>query len=241
MLTYSESCFKGKVIAVTGASRGIGRETSLLLSQLGASLIVGSRSKQELDTLGKQLKGPMLSLQLDVTEESSVERFVEAGTAHFGSIDAVVHCAGLGTFAPLLETSTEDFDRMIAVNLRGSFLVNRTFGKHMADKGSGKIVNLISIAGKAALPGCGGYSASKYGLLGLSRVLQAELRGKGVEIISVLPGATVTPFWDGMESTPDLTGMIPVESLARHIVYLLTQQKGAYIDEITIMPVLGIL
>jgi 3-oxoacyl-[acyl-carrier protein] reductase len=111
----------------------------------------------------------------------------------------------------------------------------------MAQNQSGHIVNIVSIAGSTALPGGGGYSASKFGVLGLSRVLQVELRRSGVQVTSVLPGAVNSPFWDEIEPKPDLTSMIPLPTLAEHIVYLLSAHVGAFVDEITIMPPLGIL
>jgi 3-oxoacyl-[acyl-carrier protein] reductase len=130
---------------------------------------------------------------------------------------------------------------MMNVNLRGTFLCCKYFGQHMLLNNAGKIINVVSIAGTTALPGCGGYSASKFGVLGLTKVLQAELRGKGVTATAVLPGAVATSFWDGMEHKPDVSKMIPTQTLAKHIVYILCQPEGAVIDEITIMPPKGIL
>jgi 3-oxoacyl-[acyl-carrier protein] reductase len=225
----------GKTIAITGSSKGIGRETALLFQRLGANLVLGSRSNKG------HLSENVLSLPLDVTNEQSVKNFFEHAIKQFGTVDVLINSAGVGTFGPIIDSSTDDFDQMISVNLRGTYLTCKYFGKHMAEQGKGQIINVISIAGTVVLPGCGGYSASKFGVLGLTKVLQAELRQKGVQVTAVLPGAVNSSFWDNIEPKPDLSKMIPTETVAKHLLYLITQPPGAFVDEITIMPPLGIL
>lgn len=232
---------KGKNIAITGATRGIGRATSILLSELGANLLIGSRNNDDLVSLSTRLLSKTVGVQLDVSDEESVKNFLERGLTELDSIDALINCAGYGNFGSALDLTTEDFDRMISVNLRGTFLSCKYFGKHMVENKSGQILNIISMAGNTALAGCAGYSASKFGVLGLSKVLQTELRGSGVQVTSVLPGSVNTEFWDHMESTPDRSKMIPPENIAKHLVYLLCQPEGAVVDEVTIMPPLGVL
>ena len=225
----------GKTIAITGASKGIGKEAALLLQSLGANLVLGSRSHHD------QLSENVLSLHLDVTDEQSVKNFYERAVQQFGAVDVLINSAGVGMFEPVIDSSTDSFDEMIAVNLRGTYLTCKYFGKHMAERGKGQIINLVSIAGTTALPGCGGYSASKFGVLGLTKVLQAELRQKGVQVTAVLPGAVNSSFWEKIDPKPDLSNMIPAETIAKHLLYLITQPPGAFVDEITIMPPLGIL
>jgi 3-oxoacyl-[acyl-carrier protein] reductase len=232
---------KGKTIVITGATKGIGKETAMLLSQSGANLVLGARNENELNMVSARLETKTLAIPVNVSEEESVRNFVNKAISRFGKIDALINSAGTGVFESLITLSTEDFDRMIAVNLKGTFLCCKYFGQHMLQQHEGKMINVVSIAGTMALPGCGGYSASKFGVLGLSKVLQAELRGKGVQVMSVLPGAVATPFWDKIENKPDVSQMIPVQSLAKHLIYLLCQPEGAVVDEITIMPPLGIL
>lgn len=226
---------KGKSIAITGSSKGIGKETAELLKALDANLVLGSRSNTE------AFHENVLELSLDVTNEQSVKEFYEKAVSHFGTIDVLINSAGLGMFTNIADSSTDDFDQMIAVNLRGTYLTCKYFGKHMAEQGNGQILNLVSIAGTTALPGCGGYSASKFGALGLTKVLQAELRHKGVQVTAVLPGSVSSSFWANIESKPDMANMIPTETVAKHLLYLINQPYGAFIDEITIMPPLGIL
>lgn len=232
---------KGKTIAITGASKGIGKETAMLLDQLGANLVLGARNETELLSVASQMNTKPLAISLDVSDEESVRCFAEKAISEFGKIDALINSAGTGVFESSISMSTEDFDRMISVNLRGTFLTCKYFGQHMVRNHMGRIINVVSIAGTTALPGCGGYSASKFGVLGLSRVLQAELRDKGVYVTAVLPGAVATSFWETIANKPDTSPMIPVQSLAKHLVYILCQPDGAVVDEVTIMPPLGIL
>jgi 3-oxoacyl-[acyl-carrier protein] reductase len=226
---------KGKTIAITGSSRGIGKAIAALIEESGGNVALGSRSNTY-DTNQNVLKLP-----LDVTSEESVKDFYEQAIQHFGNVDILINAAGVGVFSSVIDSSTEDFDHMINVNLRGSYLTCKLFGRYMAEKQSGHILNLVSVAGTTALPGNGGYSASKFGLMGLTKVLQAELRGKGVQVTAVIPGSVKSSFWDNIEPKPNMDDMIPVESLAKHLLFLINQPAGAFVDEITIMPPRGIL
>ncbi|WEG12471.1 SDR family NAD(P)-dependent oxidoreductase [Pullulanibacillus sp. KACC 23026] len=222
-------------IAITGSSKGIGKATAELLRRDTVNLVLGSRSNKEVET------NQSLELSLDVSDENSVTNFYQRATQKFGTIDILINCAGLGEFENVLDSSTKAFDDMLAVNLRGTYLTCKYFGKHMVENGKGLILNLISIAGTTALPGCGGYSASKFGALGLTRVLQAELRTRGVQVTAILPGAVKSDFWDEIEPKPDFSKMIPAETVAQHLINIINQPLGAFIDEITLMPPLGIL
>jgi 3-oxoacyl-[acyl-carrier protein] reductase len=237
-----ENTLQGKNIAIAGATKGIGRATALLLHELGANIVIGARSTAELKDLTSSLSSDrVIGIPLDVTDERSVENFYHMSVLNLQNVGALVNCAGYGNFTSFLDLETEDFDRMLNVNLRGSFLTSKYFAKHMVENKQGQIVNVNSIAGVTALQGCSGYSASKFGLLGLTRVMQQELRAKGVYVTSILPGSVDTPFWDSMEQHPDRAKMIPVETIARHIAFILNQPEGAVVDEVTVMPPLGIL
>lgn len=246
LLGSASARLKGKTVAITGASRGIGWETALQLAACGANLVLGARDTAALEKLAAVIRSAspaagVITAALDVTDEDSVREFARLGAERFGQVDALVNNAGFGVFASALELSADDFSRMVDVNLKGAFLCAQAFGRMMAGQGRGQILNLVSIAGTTALAGCAGYSASKFGLLGLTKVLQTELRGLGVQVTAVIPGSVRSSFWDGMEFTPNLDDMIPTETLAAHLVYLLGQPEGAFIDEITIMPPKGIL
>lgn len=240
-MLFDYNTLKGKNVAITGATKGIGKATAILLSSIGANLLIGSRNAEELDKLSATLQTKVIPQQLNVEDERSIINFLNKGIEKLGKIDALVNCAGYGSFSSFLELPVEQFDRMIAVNLRGTFLTSQHFAKHMMKNKRGQIININSIAGAAVLEGNAGYSASKFGLLGLSRVMQLELRKQGVFVTSILPGSTNTPFWDDIENHPEKSKMIPQETVAKHIAAILCQPDGAVIDEITIMPPLGIL
>ncbi|WP_170209286.1 SDR family oxidoreductase [Robertmurraya kyonggiensis] len=226
---------KGKTVAITGSSKGIGKAIADAIHQSGGNLVLGSRSNV------KQLERNVLQLPLDVTNEDSVKGFYEEAVKQFGTVDVLINSAGFGVFESVLDSRTEDFDRMMTVNLRGTYLTCKYFGKHMVENGIGHIINLASIAGTTALQGCGGYSASKFGVMGLTKVLQTELRHRGIQVTSVVPGSVSSTFWDEIDPKPEMSNMIPVETIASHFLYLIDQPKGAFVDEITIMPPLGIL
>lgn len=233
-------------VAVTGASRGIGRETALQLAAKSHSLLLGARDTEALKRLEEEIRlcfpeSDVAFFRMDVACEEDVEAFARFGAERFGAIDALVNSAGFGVFADALELSYEDFSRMVDVNLKGTFLCCKAFARVMKSRGSGKIINLASVAGTTALPGCAGYSASKFGVMGLTKVFQAELRRHGIMVTAVVPGSVRSSFWDGMSATPELADMIPVEVMAAQLVHLLELPGGAFVDEIAIMPPKGIL
>ncbi|MFC7686964.1 SDR family oxidoreductase [Ureibacillus sp. GCM10028918] len=243
-MSNNSNSLTGKNIAITGATKGIGRATATLLSSLGANLLIGARNENELRELTSILSDNSVKViyqHLNVEEENSIIEFLNLGITKLGKIEALINCAGYGSFNSFLETTTEEFDRMISVNLRGSFLTSRYFAQHMVENKSGQIININSIAGNTVLAGNAGYSASKFGLLGLTKVMQLELRKQGVYVTSILPGATNTAFWDHIDNYPDRSKMIPSETIAMNIVSILSQPDGAVVDEITITPPLGVL
>ncbi|WP_018933377.1 SDR family oxidoreductase [Gracilibacillus lacisalsi] len=233
------SHLKDKVIVIVGASKGIGRETAVLLANHGVKLVLGARHIEDLQQSFQSEN--VTVLPVDVRDENSVVQFVNKSIECFKRIDVLINSAGIGTFESILDSSTEAFDNMIAVNLRGTYFTCKHFGRVMREQKQGQILNLASIAAKTALPGNGGYTASKFGVHGLTKVLQQELRREGVRITSVLPGAINSSFWDNVSFDLDVDNMIPVQSIAEHLIYLICQPKEAVVDEITIMPPNGIL
>lgn len=243
-MLFNTNSLKGKNIAITGATKGIGKAAATLLASLGANLLIGARNESELRELAAILSDDSVNVvyrQLNVEEEQSIIEFLNLGIAKLGKIDALINCAGYGSFNSFLDTTIEEFDRMISVNLRGTFLTSRHFAKHMIENKRGQIININSIAGNTVLAGNAGYSASKFGLLGLTKVMQLELRKQGVYVTSILPGSTNTAFWDHIDNHPDRSKMIPSETIAMNIASVLSQPDGAVVDEITITPPLGVL
>lgn len=170
-----------RIAVVTGAGQGIGREiaTTFLAADYGVATI---------DIRPVELAGNVLPLTGDVSEENTVAEMARAVLAHFGAVDVLVNNAGISCIEPAESISLEQWNRVLAVNLTGPFLLCREFGRSMLGAGSGSIVNIASIAGLRGIGDRAAYNASKHGLVGLTRTLAAEWGGRGVRVNAVCPG-----------------------------------------------------
>jgi len=228
----------GRVVLVTGASRGIGLAVSRVLARAGARVAMVARGKEELTRAAGEFGAHAFAC--DVASEPGVadlaDRLREWGGA---APDAIVHSAGAFVLAPLTATEPHEFDRVLQVNLRGPFLLNRALLPAMLERGSGHIITVGSIAGRVALPGNSAYSASKYGLRGLHEVLVEELRGSGVRTTLVEPAATDTPLWnpldpDSRSDLPSRSQMLRPADVARAVHFVLSQPDMVEISYLAI-------
>jgi NAD(P)-dependent dehydrogenase (short-subunit alcohol dehydrogenase family) len=224
---------------VTGASRGIGAATARALADAGARLLLAARPSPDLERLASGLPGAR-AVPTDVRDPAAVERLVEAAAA-LGGPDLLVHAAGLGVFAPLEQTSLEQWDEMLEVNLRGAFLLCRAALPGMRARGRGHVFTIVSIAGQRAFPNAGAYCASKFGLLGLTRVLAEEVRRDGVKVSAIVPGAVDTPFWERAGADLPRERMLSPDAVAAAILFAATAPPTVHHDEIVVMPPEGVL
>ncbi|HJY82891.1 MAG TPA: SDR family oxidoreductase [Candidatus Binatia bacterium] len=234
----------GQVAIVTGAGSGIGRATALALARSGVRVVLAARTQQNLEVVFHDITaggGIALVVPTDVGEEAQVERLVARTQEHFGRLDILVTSAGGASFGPLLESRTEDWDAMITINLRGTYLCCKHALKVMLVQGRGHILNVLSIASHTALPGSAAYTASKFGALGLTKVLAAEVRAQGIKVTAVIPGAVDTPLWDKSGGDLDRRKMLSSADVAAAMLSVLAQPPSIYTDEIVLMPPLGIL
>ena len=182
----------GRSAVITGAGGGIGRAVAVELGRAGASLVLVGRNEQMLTETAQaagEAGAETRSVAGDVSRTEDVLRFVEAATSAFGTIDILINNAAIeGPVAQLAEYPEEDFDRVIAINLRGTFLTMRHVLPIMIERRSGAIVNMASIAGERGLPGTSGYNASKHGVIGLTRAAASEVAGSGVRVNAVSAG-----------------------------------------------------
>jgi NAD(P)-dependent dehydrogenase (short-subunit alcohol dehydrogenase family) len=151
--------------------------------------------------------------------------------------DVLVSCAGAFSLAPLAETDPADFERQLAVNLRGPFLLIRAFLPLMLRRGAGHLIHVGSVAGRVAFPENGAYSASKYGLRGLHEVLLQEIRGTGVRATLVEPAATDTALWDAIGAKPGLperASMLRAEDVARVVLFAAAQPRHVQIPNVAV-------
>jgi NAD(P)-dependent dehydrogenase (short-subunit alcohol dehydrogenase family) len=183
---------EGQVAIVTGGGRGIGRAIARRFAAEGAAVVVTARSEAEIEGVAKEIQiagGRAIAVRADVSKEADVEKIVRAAREAFGAIHILVNNAGVyGPVQPAEKITPEEWDEVIAVNLRGPFLMSRLLLPEMYEGGSGAIVNITSIAAKAAFSLNSPYAASKAGLMGLTRTLAAEAARKGVRVNAVSPG-----------------------------------------------------
>lgn len=207
----------GKVALVTGAGRGLGRSMAIALAASGADLAVTSRTATELETLKAEVEGMgrrCAVVVADATDEASVENAVETAVRELGKIDILVNNAGINVRMPVLELPVEEYDRVIATNLRGYFLYARSAGKRMVAQGSGKVINISSIMGQVALPGQAAYASSKGGVEQLTKVMALEWAQNGVQVNSIGPTYFETeltrPLFEDEERHDFITGRTPM-------------------------------
>lgn len=199
----------GDVAVVTGASRGIGRATALALSGRGLRLALLGRSSAALDEVAEAVRaqgGEARGFACDVAKEEDVTRAAAEAQAAFGAPRIVVNNAGIVRRGANVEsTAPADWDEVIAVNLRGPFLVSRAFLPAMRAAGRGRLVHVSSISATLGSPGAASYAASKWGLVGLAKSLAEELRDSGIESVAVLPGSVDTEMLVGSGFAPRMT------------------------------------
>jgi len=187
----------GAVVAVTGASAGIGREAALEFAREGARLAIGARRADRLEALAEAIRAvgsEVLVLSLDVADERQVRAFVDQTVERFGRLDVLVNNAGCGVRGRVEETPSADYERLMRVNYLGTVYGCRAVVPVMRRQGQGVIINVSSIVGHRSLPGGGAYAATKAAQISLTEALRVELRGSGVYASSVHPIGTATEF-----------------------------------------------
>jgi len=234
-MTGFDGRLSGKVALVTGAGGGIGRATVARLTADGAAVVAGDLKGYAAvaDAVGAA-GGRALGVELDVTSSVSARAAVEAAIAQFGGLHILVNNAGIDQRGLLEELSEADWDRVLAVNLKGPFICSQAAAKHL--EGGGAIVNVASLAGRSSSPlqGCH-YSASKAGLLGLTRHLARELGPRHIRVNAVCPGPVVTDMLarsTSSEGIAALAAQVPVgragtpEDIAGVIAFLASEDAG---------------
>lgn len=185
-----------QVVLVTGASRGIGRAIALRLADEGAAVAVGFHRRADLaaEVVGEieRRGGAALAVAGDVSEPAAAEALVQATVARFGRLDGLVLNAGVASYRLLIDTPVDEWDRVVAVHLRGSYLCSRAALPHMLRQGGGRIVAIASVWGQIGAAGEVAYSAAKAGMIGFVRALAREVGRGGVTVNAVSPGAVDT-------------------------------------------------
>jgi NAD(P)-dependent dehydrogenase (short-subunit alcohol dehydrogenase family) len=202
----------GRIALITGGGRGIGLAVALAYAREGADLVLVSRTDAELIAAAnatRELGATVHAVSADVARPVDVDRLARSALKAFGRLDVLVNNAGVGhREAPTWELTPEDWDQTVSVNLRGPYLTARAFVPHFLERRQGSIINVSSVCGSTAYPHYGAYTASKFGLEGLTRVLAEETRRTGVRVNAVDPGLVATRMTDFQGAKPDrVTGV----------------------------------
>jgi len=194
----------GKVAVVTGGARGIGNAIAHALAREGALVAIGDLDAAAAEAAAAQLPGRSLGLLLDVTDRPGFTAFLDDVEQRLGPLDILVNNAGIMPLQPLEEESDASITRQLEINLHGVIHGTQEAMRRMRPRNAGHIVNVASLAGRAAAPGLATYVATKHGVIGLSEAVRMELRGSGVEVTVVMPGFARTELASGV---PDLRGV----------------------------------
>ncbi len=227
-----------RVVVVTGGASGLGAATCAELGSAGARVVVADLATERAQRCASQLGEngvESMAAAVDVGDEVQVQRLFEAAIERFGAIDAVVNSAAIDVTAPISELSAADWERIVRTNLNGVFLVARQACAAMRERG-GAIVNIASTASKRAWPNASAYHATKWGVLGLSHALHAELRPQGIKVCAIVAGGMRTPFL--LDRFPDIDPSVLQDprNVARAIRFVLEQPAETVIPEMMVLP-----
>jgi NAD(P)-dependent dehydrogenase (short-subunit alcohol dehydrogenase family) len=233
------SDLQGRVALVTGGGRGLGEATCRTLARAGAAVVVADVREDLAAGVSAAIAadgGQALPLQLDVSGEGEPDRAIRVTLGRFDRLDVLINNAGVDVTVPIEELSAADWDRILAVNLRGPFVMSKAALPVMKRRGRGHIVNIVSTAAKRAWANASAYHASKWGLLGFSHALHVEARPQGVKVTAVIAGGMRTPFL--LDRFPDLDpGVLQdPQNVADTIRYVLTQPDETVIPEVMVIP-----
>lgn len=221
---------RGKTALVTGGGGGIGREIAARLKAAGVNVAICGRNVEKLEAAARSIGGA-LTLPGDLLDDTYVQSCVDRTVETFGGLDILINNAGVALSKPFAETAIEDFDRVMATNVRAPFILIRSALPQLR-KARGRVINIASVVAHKGYPLQSAYAASKHALLGLSKSLANELYEDGVRVHVISPGGVYTDM--AKVARPDLSpdGLISAAEVADAVMFLLSLDKNAVIDEI---------
>ena len=230
---------EGARCVVTGATEGIGRAIAERLGREGARLAICSRNSEKVEQVVQALEQQGIStvgMACDVGNEVDVSQFHASAVEELGGVDAVINNAGLAHFGPVSETTVEQFDETMAVNVRGVFLMSKAFLPQLTES-AGHVVNIASLAGRNAVPNAAAYAAAKHAVLGFSKSMFLEVRKSGVRVTAICPGSVVTPFFDKAGVAIDRPEhKLQADDVADAVLGVLALPGNALVSELDIRP-----
>lgn len=228
----------GKVALVTGAGRGLGEQIVRTLVAEGMRVAAADLREESARQLAADCGADagVLPLSLDVGDPAAADQGLAATVRQFGGIDVVINNAGTDLTAPIGEIDPPSWQRIIGTNLSGPFYLARAAAPLIAARGGGHIVNIVSTAAKRAWPNAAAYHASKWGLLGLSYALHAELRAQRIKVVALVAGGMRTPFLLDRFPDLDLDKLQDPADVAKVIPFLLSLPENTAIPELMVLP-----
>lgn len=227
-----------KVVLITGASRGLGREIAIAFSREGVRLAVASRNREQLDALAATIRnmgGDIHAIATDVTDPQQIRHCIDHVLSAYGQVDILVSNAGSNTYGRILELGLDDWDRIINTNLRPAFLLAQHALPTMLERGQGHIFLIASIVGRRPKVGAAAYGAAKAGLINFGQSLNLEFAQQGIRTTVVIPGAIDTPWFDDRADI-DRSQIIDPGQLAWLIVQAAKLFPGSHLPEIVVQP-----
>ncbi len=229
-----------KTVFVTGGSRGIGKEVSLKFAENGYNVVINYvSSKTNVEELKSEFESKgvkSLIMQADVTEKEAIDEVVKKAIEEFGSIDVLVNNAGITRDNLLMRMSEEEFDKVIEINLKGTYVVTKAVTKYMMKKRKGSIINLSSVVGVAGNAGQCNYSASKAGIIGFTKSVAKELASRNIRLNAVAPGFIATDMTAVLsdEVKENIHNQIPLKRMGTarevaNLIYFLGSEESSYI------------
>ena len=229
-----------KVVLVTGGSRGIGKETAKVYAENGQNVAINYVSdKTDVEGIKKEFQDmgvKCLMVKADVSNREEVEKMVEEVISEFDKIDVLVNNAGITKDTLLMRMSEEDFDKVIEINLKGTYLVTKAATKYMMKKRQGSIINLASVVGVVGNSGQCNYSASKAGIIGFTKSVAKELASRNIRANAVAPGFIETDMTNVLkdEVKENINAQIPLKRMGTarevaEVIYFLGSEKSSYI------------
>jgi len=222
---------------VTGAAQGIGKAIAMLLAQKGADIVISDINLEKAEETAKEVEAigqRAMAIKVDVANTNDVECMIEAVLERFGQIDILVNNAGIVRDKLILRMTEEDWDAVLNVNLKGTFNCTKAVVKHMSKQRRGKIVNIASVVGEMGNAGQANYSASKAGVIGLTKTIAREFAQRGINVNAIAPGYIETPMTEVLPEKvkEELRRMIPMERLGRPedvaeaVLFLVSEASG---------------
>lgn len=228
---------KGKTALVTGSSRGIGESIALRLSHLGINVVITGRDTKKLEVLKQKMQligtAPHMVVA-DISDPATPKKLLEETIQIFGRLDILINNAGYAVTKSISDTSSNEWDHMMAINARGPFLLCQASIPHLQKSECATIINISSVVERMGYENQAAYAASKHALMGFSKVLAKEVQPLGIRVHTIAPGGVATDMVKTMRADLDISNLISPEEITDIVVFLLEYRGNAMIDNIDV-------